>query len=51
MRYYELTGDARALMRSLRKLAALPEDLAVYPGHGEPTTLAREKRDNYFMQS
>lgn len=44
-------GDARALTRSLRKLAAIPEDLAVYPGHGEPTTLAREKRDNYFMQS
>ena len=44
-------GDARALARSLRKLAAIPEDLAVYPGHGEPTTLAREKRDNYFMQT
>lgn len=44
-------GDARALLKSLRKLAALPENLTVYPGHGEPTTLAREKRDNYFMQS
>lgn len=44
-------GDSRALARSLRKLAGLPEDLTVYPGHGEPTTLGREKRDNYFMQS
>ena len=44
-------GDSRALARSLRKLAALPEDLTVYPGHGEPTTIGREKRDNYFLQS
>lgn len=43
-------GDARALTRSLRKLAALPENLTVYPGHGEPTTLAYEKKHNYFMQ-
>ena len=43
-------GDSRALARSLKKLAALPEDLAVYPGHGEPTTIGREKRDNYFLQ-
>ncbi len=44
-------GDSRALARSLRKLAALPDDLAVYPGHGEPTTLGHEKRHNYFLQS
>lgn len=43
-------GDARALTRSLRKLAALPDDLAVYPGHGEATTIGHEKRHNYFMQ-
>ena len=43
-------GDARTLTRSLRKLAALPEDLTVYPGHGDPTTLAHEKKHNYFMQ-
>ena len=44
-------GDARALARSLRKLAALDGDWTVYPGHGEATTLDRERRDNYFMQS
>lgn len=43
-------GDSRALMRSLRKLAALDGDWTVYPGHGDATTLARERRDNYFMQ-
>ena len=43
-------GDARTLTRSLRKLATLPDDLTVYPGHGDPTTLGHEKRHNYFMQ-
>ncbi len=43
-------GDSRALTRSLRKLAALPDGLVVYPGHGEPTTLGHEKRHNYFMR-
>jgi glyoxylase-like metal-dependent hydrolase (beta-lactamase superfamily II) len=43
-------GDARALTRALRKLAALPDNLTVYPGHGDPTTLGYEKKHNYFMQ-
>jgi len=43
-------GDSRILTQSLRKLAALPEDWTVYPGHGEPTTLSHEKKHNYFMQ-
>jgi glyoxylase-like metal-dependent hydrolase (beta-lactamase superfamily II) len=43
-------GDARTLTRSLRKLAALPDNLTVYSGHGEPTTIAHEKKHNYFMQ-
>jgi len=44
-------GDPRVLTRSLRRLAALPEALPVYPGHGEATTIGREKQDNYFLQS
>lgn len=44
-------GDSRALAASLRKLAALEGDLTVYPGHGPTTTLAQEKRTNYFMQA
>lgn len=43
-------GDARALTRSLKKLAALPGDLTVYPGHGEPTTIDREKKTNFFFR-
>jgi glyoxylase-like metal-dependent hydrolase (beta-lactamase superfamily II) len=42
-------GDARALAASIReKLASLPDDTAVYPGHGEESTIAREKRRNVF---
>lgn len=43
-------GDPRALTRSLKKLAALPDFLAVYPGHGDPTTIGYEKKHNFFMR-
>ena len=43
--------NAGDLMRSLKKLAELPGDYEVYPGHMEATTLERERRFNYFMQS
>jgi glyoxylase-like metal-dependent hydrolase (beta-lactamase superfamily II) len=35
---------------SLRKLATLPDNFAVYPGHGPATTIGEEKRTNPFMQ-
>ena len=44
-------GDSRALARSLRKLAALPDDLRVLPGHGDPTTIGHEKRHNIFLRA
>jgi hypothetical protein len=28
----------------------LPDDAVVIPGHGEITTIGREKRFNYFLQ-
>ena len=34
---------------SLKRLAALPGDYEVYPGHMGPSTLDRERRCNYFM--
>ena len=43
-------GNPRALARSLARIAALPEDTAVYPGHGQQTMISREKRCNPFMQ-
>ena len=44
-------GDTGVLRRSLQKLAALPGDYAVYPGHEESTTLATERRSNPYLWS
>ena len=44
------TGDLGQLRASLRKLVALNEDLPVYPGHNEETTLFEEMKTNPFLQ-
>ena len=42
-------GDQDLLVRGIReKLFSLPEDTIVYPGHGNSTTVGREKRTNPF---
>jgi glyoxylase-like metal-dependent hydrolase (beta-lactamase superfamily II) len=47
----DLEGSDEMLMtQSLARLAKLPEDTAVYPGHGPHTTIGQEKRTNSFMQ-
>jgi len=44
-------GDSRQILVSIReKLLPLPEDTIVIPGHGEATTIGREKELNYFLQ-
>ena len=43
-------GDMNTLLRSLRRLAELPGDYEVYPGHMVSTTLERERRFNYYMR-
>ncbi len=43
--------NAGDMMRSLKRLAELPGDYEVYPGHMEATTLERERRFNYFMKA
>jgi len=44
-------GDGRQILRSIHeKLLPLPEETVVIPGHGEKTTIGREKRFNYFLQ-
>ncbi|MCI8514315.1 MAG: MBL fold metallo-hydrolase [Lachnospiraceae bacterium] len=41
-------GSMSTLVRSIQeKLFVLPEDVQVYPGHGEPTDIGREKKYNY----
>lgn len=42
-------GNMETLMKSLRRLAELPGDYEVYPGHMDSTTLERERRFNYYM--
>lgn len=44
-------GDGRKILRSIRdKLLGLPGETVVFPGHGESTTIAREKARNPFLQ-
>lgn len=43
-------GDSEALLKSIRrKLFILEDDTVVYPGHGEPSTIGKEKRTNPFL--
>jgi hydroxyacylglutathione hydrolase len=45
-------GDFDTLVDSIRtQLFVLPDDTTVYPGHGEPTTIAFEKANNPFLQN
>lgn len=41
-------GDARALRASIARLASLPMETDVHPGHGPDTTIERESRVNFF---
>jgi glyoxylase-like metal-dependent hydrolase (beta-lactamase superfamily II) len=44
-------GDGRQIIRSIReKLMPLPDETLVIPGHGDNTTIGREKQFNYFLQ-
>lgn len=42
-------GDTATMFRTLRRLAELPDSLRILPGHGEETTLARERLYNPFL--
>ena len=42
-------GSTKKIMASLRRLAELEGNMAVYPGHMEPSDLARERRTNPFV--
>ena len=40
------TGNENEMLSSLKKLAELPGDIKVYPGHGRSTTIAQERYRN-----
>jgi len=43
-------GSHEQLLESIRtKLFTLPDDVAVYPGHGEATSIGHEKRHNPYF--
>ncbi|HUS71631.1 MAG TPA: MBL fold metallo-hydrolase [Sedimentisphaerales bacterium] len=47
----DLGGNMAHLIKSIReKLLTLPDDTAVYPGHGPTTTIAHEKAHNQFLK-
>ena len=43
-------GDWATILTSLRRLSAMEADFQVFPGHGESTTLAEEKRYNPYLR-
>jgi len=44
-------GDSRQILQSIHsQLMPLPGETQVFPGHGGPTTIAREKESNYFLR-
>lgn len=43
-------GNWKEMAASLRRLAALPGDCIVCPGHGEATTLAEERESNPYIE-
>lgn len=45
------TGNAGQLIRTIKSgLMSLPDDVKVYPGHGESTTIGCERVNNPFIQ-
>lgn len=44
-------GSAGEIKESLRRLMELPDDIKVYPGHGDFTTIGHERNYNPFVAS
>ena len=43
-------GDYNTLIKSIEiKLLTLPDDVVIYPGHGESSTIGYEKQNNSFL--
>ena len=47
----DLGGSWSQMLSSLRRLADLPGDYTVLPGHGPATTLETERRTNPYMRA
>lgn len=43
-------GNHEQLLKTIKeKLYTLPENITVYPGHGQPTTIGHEKKNNFYV--
>ena len=47
----DLGGSQYEMQKSLDRLAAIPENLRVFPGHMDESTLDEERRSNPYMRS
>jgi len=48
---YDLPGASyKEIIRSVKRLATLPEHVKVYSGHGPTSTIGTEKKSNPFLQ-
>ncbi len=45
----DLGGDMNEMRKSIAKIAAMDDDVIIYPGHGDLTTVGEEKRHNPFF--
>jgi len=43
-------AEGRVLAQSVRRIMQLPDDTRLLPGHGEPSTLGDERRENPYVQ-
>jgi glyoxylase-like metal-dependent hydrolase (beta-lactamase superfamily II) len=43
-------GDPQAMTASLKRLMELAPEIAVYPGHGETTTIGEEQESNPWLE-
>jgi glyoxylase-like metal-dependent hydrolase (beta-lactamase superfamily II) len=44
-------GDYETLINSIvNKLLVLPDNTEIYPGHGDKSTIGREKKENSFLR-
>lgn len=48
-RYDLYGGDFNELKQSLKKISALDRDYKIYPGHGSPTRLSTERKNNIHL--
>lgn len=45
-----ILSNYNQLLESIRTIIKLPDETMVYPGHGEKTTIGREKKHNPFIR-